>query len=61
MKSAFMRRTAGRRSHSGMAVIELLIAIGVLFTAAWTFVSLSAVAYQAYFNLIHPFIMWPLG
>jgi len=44
-----------------MAAIELLTAIGVMFSASWLFLEIGVVGYQLYLEIIAQLVMWPIG
>lgn len=50
-----------RKNHPrGMAVIELVLALGLLFTTAWAFLDLGAAACKAFLYFISHLVLWPL-
>lgn len=55
-----LKRSRGR-TLSGMAAIELLTAIGVMFSASWLFLEIGVVGYQLYLEIIAQLVMWPIG
>lgn len=61
MKGAMKPNRLRRGLHKGMAVVELMIAIGLLFTTAWAFLMLGAAGCQAYFELMARFVLLPLS
>ena len=59
-----MKRTTqqiGRRARGAFAVVEVMLAVGLLFITAWTFLELGIAGYRAYLDVINPFVIWPLG
>lgn len=61
MKSTCHLNRCNSSDRGGLAAVELMMALGLLFTAAWTFFQLGVATYEALLQLVSPLILWPLG
>jgi len=59
MKSS-NRKKQRRQSRNAMAVIELVMVLGILFTGAWSILEVGGIACQAYFKYVAFTVLWPL-
>lgn len=50
----------GRQRRQAMAVIELIMVLGVLFTGAWSILEVGGVACQTYLKYVAFTVLWPL-
>jgi hypothetical protein len=61
MKRTSQLKASRGRVLCGMAAVELLMAIGVMFSASWFFLQVGVVGYQLYLEIIAQLVTWPIG
>ncbi|MEM8947544.1 MAG: hypothetical protein AAGD11_20390 [Planctomycetota bacterium] len=49
-----------RQRSQGFAIAELVLALGILFTGAWSIMELGGAACLVYFKYVASTVHWPL-